>query len=503
MKSIKQIRTQYDLITETYESEEHKLLALAKAGLIDENKLPILKRALDEDTKILTVQEKNALVDLVESLIAEASIPDKEKTFAKELTKAPTAMSTMPSILILKRKAIRVYPGGQNVGLYYSQQLDKYVAVPFNSSDKLNDKTVLSINEEVDQLNEISDKLKSDTFAKRHAAFINSAKAGSDDAEKHFKKATKDGLNIVSAHVRKHGIGSAAGATKKLLKKSEKYYKSQKTAKETAAQKPKEEKPNTATTPTQTGKFNPLNPRRKAAQGLANNTTPTSSSSSEKKKGKQNPDMSFTQRHRAHLVAGLKRKKSDDRNDLIKKDKEMRGTNIAGDILHHAGDSPGVAIGHVIGKALYRLKKPMTEANVEEGVMDTLKSVGNSALNAAKATISGGGSGSGSKKKKSEEKRYVKTDQQSRLKITTSGVSNDRDRRYQRTISQPLASAKQVQETMEIDLDGNKFLLNTSVANKVLSVYRTLNEENRRKMIEKMNEGDESLNKVITFAVRH
>ena len=115
MKSIKQIRTQYDLITETYESEEHKLLALAKAGLIDENKLPILKRALDEDTKILTVQEKNALVNLVESLIAEASIPDKEKTFAKELTKAPTAMSTMPSILILKRKAIRVYPGGQNV----------------------------------------------------------------------------------------------------------------------------------------------------------------------------------------------------------------------------------------------------------------------------------------------------------------------------------------------------------------------------------------------------
>jgi hypothetical protein len=38
----------------------------------------------------------------------------------------------MPSVLILKRKAIRVYPDNQKVALYYSQALDKYVTIPYN-----------------------------------------------------------------------------------------------------------------------------------------------------------------------------------------------------------------------------------------------------------------------------------------------------------------------------------------------------------------------------------
>jgi hypothetical protein len=38
----------------------------------------------------------------------------------------------MPTVLILKRKAIRVYPDNQKVALYYSQALDKYVTIPFS-----------------------------------------------------------------------------------------------------------------------------------------------------------------------------------------------------------------------------------------------------------------------------------------------------------------------------------------------------------------------------------
>lgn len=37
----------------------------------------------------------------------------------------------VPVVLVLKRKAIRVYPDNQKVVLYYSQALDKYVSIPF------------------------------------------------------------------------------------------------------------------------------------------------------------------------------------------------------------------------------------------------------------------------------------------------------------------------------------------------------------------------------------
>lgn len=41
-----------------------------------------------------------------------------------------------PAVLILKRKAIRIYPDNQKVALYYAQQLDKYISVPFGGRTK-------------------------------------------------------------------------------------------------------------------------------------------------------------------------------------------------------------------------------------------------------------------------------------------------------------------------------------------------------------------------------
>ncbi|MFM1969669.1 MAG: hypothetical protein RL152_1046 [Bacteroidota bacterium] len=43
----------------------------------------------------------------------------------------------IPVVLVLKRKAIRVYPDNQKVALYYSQALDKYVSVPFGPGSDL------------------------------------------------------------------------------------------------------------------------------------------------------------------------------------------------------------------------------------------------------------------------------------------------------------------------------------------------------------------------------
>lgn len=36
-----------------------------------------------------------------------------------------------PVVLMLKRKAVRLYPDGQKVALYYNKQLDKYFSVPY------------------------------------------------------------------------------------------------------------------------------------------------------------------------------------------------------------------------------------------------------------------------------------------------------------------------------------------------------------------------------------
>jgi hypothetical protein len=46
-----------------------------------------------------------------------------------------------PSVLLLKRKAIRVFPDGQKVALYYAQAIDKYVSIPYNE---------IGINEQVE-----------------------------------------------------------------------------------------------------------------------------------------------------------------------------------------------------------------------------------------------------------------------------------------------------------------------------------------------------------------
>ena len=64
MKSTKQIREQFDLITEKEEKEGQKLSALVRAGLYDAKKLPALKKALEKSADKMTSQEKRMLLNL-------------------------------------------------------------------------------------------------------------------------------------------------------------------------------------------------------------------------------------------------------------------------------------------------------------------------------------------------------------------------------------------------------------------------------------------------------
>lgn len=168
MKSIKDLRESYNLITEKEEHDMNKLTQLVRAGLFDAKKLSALKRAMDKPADKMTAQEKRMMINLLDALMAEV-LSDKQvyrkikqdvMREAKDwetkdyLSKADPrikrygypSQKEAPSILLLKRKAIRVYPDGQKVALYYAQAIDKYVTIPYNE---------IGINEERD-LNEIS-----------------------------------------------------------------------------------------------------------------------------------------------------------------------------------------------------------------------------------------------------------------------------------------------------------------------------------------------------------
>jgi hypothetical protein len=70
----------------------------------------------------------------------EASLPEELEVtdFLPPLSEAElkqnhTLPHDPPPVLIMRRKAIRQYPNGQRVAMYYVDKIDKYVTVPYSS----------------------------------------------------------------------------------------------------------------------------------------------------------------------------------------------------------------------------------------------------------------------------------------------------------------------------------------------------------------------------------
>lgn len=136
MKTLDQLRNQID---DGVLTESNKLSTLVKAGLFDASKLTLLKRAMSKDNEKLTRVEKNALIDLLDRLIAvvtnDNSVFNKIKSdVMTEESKVDIDVTILPPILILKRRAIRVFPDGQKVALYWADRINKYISVPFQST---------------------------------------------------------------------------------------------------------------------------------------------------------------------------------------------------------------------------------------------------------------------------------------------------------------------------------------------------------------------------------
>jgi hypothetical protein len=104
------------------------------------------KRALSKDAANMTIAERKAIVELSEALMSEV-ISSQDMNLLEGISDRNNMVSDIPSVIVLKRKAIRQYPGHQQVGLYYSQYLDRYVSIPFGPENKIGNP---GINEAVD-----------------------------------------------------------------------------------------------------------------------------------------------------------------------------------------------------------------------------------------------------------------------------------------------------------------------------------------------------------------
>lgn len=125
MKSLKQLRTDSTKIT------HNKLDTLVGTGLLEETNMTLIRRALDRNNLKQTPAEHNALVDLVERMI-----PTQEAVILGENSPPISSnldITQIPPLLILHRRAIRVFPGGEKVALYWADRINKYISVPFQS----------------------------------------------------------------------------------------------------------------------------------------------------------------------------------------------------------------------------------------------------------------------------------------------------------------------------------------------------------------------------------
>lgn len=130
MKKIKQLREEYKKLMMTEERDNEKLSHLCDSGLFESKKVNLLKRALKKDVKNLTSAEKKVMNEMIETFMTTL---DEQSYLTKLDPRFDKSIKELPAIIVLKKKGVRVFGDNQRIGLYYSQELDKYVSIPFEN----------------------------------------------------------------------------------------------------------------------------------------------------------------------------------------------------------------------------------------------------------------------------------------------------------------------------------------------------------------------------------
>ena len=142
MKSLLDFKT----IVEEEKSDYSKFDMLVRAGLANKAQIQRIHKILDkmqEERPVFNNADRmilqnmfNKMVDLISnnkqifSQARRAVKEDVDTIEAESLNESGDTKDT-PYILLLKRKAIRIYPDGTKVALYHNKQIDKYFSVPY------------------------------------------------------------------------------------------------------------------------------------------------------------------------------------------------------------------------------------------------------------------------------------------------------------------------------------------------------------------------------------
>ena len=145
MKSLVEFKT----IVEEEKSDYSKFDTLVRAGLANKAQMQRIHKILDkmgEDKPSFNNADRmiiqnlfNKMVDLISNnkqinMQARRAVKEDEDVIkAEQLDEAQNPGPTPPYVLLLKRKAIRLYPDGTKIALYHNKQINKYFSVPYDS----------------------------------------------------------------------------------------------------------------------------------------------------------------------------------------------------------------------------------------------------------------------------------------------------------------------------------------------------------------------------------
>jgi hypothetical protein len=163
MKSLLEFKS----IVEEEKSDYSKFDVLVRAGLANKAQMQRIHKILDEmgedkpqfnNADRMIIQNLfNKMVDLISNnkainMQARRAVKEDEDFIDAEQLDEQNSGPTPPYVLLLKRTAIRLYPDGTKIALYYNKQLKKYFSVPYDTPVS----SAIQA-EEVEQIDEIGD----------------------------------------------------------------------------------------------------------------------------------------------------------------------------------------------------------------------------------------------------------------------------------------------------------------------------------------------------------
>ena len=140
MKSLLEFRS----IVEEEKSDYSKFDALVRAGLANKAQLQRIHKILDkmgEEKPVFNSADReimrnlfNRMADLISN--NKQIFTQARRVVREDLNEAPldsVEQLTVPMVLVLRRKAIRLYPDGTRVALYWNDKMKKIFTVPFGT----------------------------------------------------------------------------------------------------------------------------------------------------------------------------------------------------------------------------------------------------------------------------------------------------------------------------------------------------------------------------------